>query len=64
VREEPGQNPDFHAPPGGTKVVARRPINSEEKFVLCGFPLWEWFNWEPVESFVVCDKLCFRVYVI
>jgi len=45
VREEPGQNPVFHAPPGGTEAAAKRPISSEENFVLCAFTLWELFNW-------------------
>jgi len=26
MREESGQNPVFHAPPGGTKATARRPV--------------------------------------
>jgi len=48
----------------GTEAAVRRPISSEEKFVLCVFTLWEWLIGVPVERVVVCDKLCFRVYVI
>jgi len=28
--DKPGQKPNFHAPPGGSEAVARRPISTAE----------------------------------
>jgi len=30
MREESGQSPVFHVPPGGTEAAARRPVSKEQ----------------------------------